>query len=81
MGRKLHTTLPILPNQLEPSTPDYSLLQKKKPDVGIKQQKNFNSRHCSRQLVELFQGDGVYVNDCIISAEGEHLSWTLTKKL
>ena len=28
MGRKLRTTLPILPNQLEPSTPDYSLLQK-----------------------------------------------------
>ena len=71
MGRKLRTTLPILPNQLEPSTPDYSLLQKRESDVRTKQQQYFNSRHRSRQLVELYPGDSVYVNDGTISAEGE----------
>ena len=70
MGRKLRT-IPILPNQLEPSTPDHSWLQKKESDVRTKQQQNFNSRHRSRQLVELFPGDSVYVNDGTISAEDE----------
>ena len=71
MGRKLHTTLPILPNQLEPLKPDYSLLQKRESDVRTKQQQHFNSHHCSRQLVELYPGDSVYVNDGTISAEGK----------
>ena len=71
MGRKLRTTLPILPNQLEPSTPDYSLLQKRESDVRTKEQQYFNSRHRSRQLVELYPGDSVYVDDGTISAEGE----------
>ena len=38
-------------------------------DVRTKQQQNFNSRHRSRQLVELYPGDSVYVNDGTISVE------------
>ena len=71
VGRKLCTTLHILPNQLEPSKPDYSLLQKRESDVRTKQQQHFNSCHRSRQLVELYPGDSVYVNDGTISAEGK----------
>ena len=34
MGQKLRTTLPMLPSQLEPSTPDYSQLLQKNQNSG-----------------------------------------------
>ena len=71
MGRKLRTTLPILPSQLEPSTPDYSLIIQKESEFQEKQKQNFDSRHCTRELVHLLPGDNVYLKDGLISTEGQ----------
>ena len=60
MGRKLRTTLPILPSQLEPSTPDYSLIIQKESEFQEKQKQNFDSRHRTRELVHLLPGNNVY---------------------
>lgn len=72
MGRKLHTTLPILLSQLEPSTPDYSQIIQKESEFQEKLNQNFDSHYrCSKELVHLLPGDNVYLKDGLILTEGQ----------
>ena len=56
MNRKLRTTVPMVPNQMQPSLPDYNLLQKKEKVSREHQKLNFDRRHKARPLKLLEPG-------------------------
>ena len=63
MNRKLRSSVPISPAQLQPSIPDYSQLREA-DERKLKQQKeNFDVRHRTRELTPLRTGDTVWVTD------------------
>ena len=70
MGRQLRTILPILPTQLKPAIPDYSKVLQRETDLREKQKGNFDSRHSAKDLVVLFPGDEVYVDDGHLNTQG-----------
>ena len=61
MGRKICTTVPILPSQLEPSWPYLEQSREKDSALKAKQMKNFDKRHSAKSLPDLLQGDTVWV--------------------
>ena len=61
----------MLLSQLEPLTPDYSQLVQKETEFRKKQKQNFDLHHRSRELVQLLPGNDVYLNDGLISTEGQ----------
>ena len=71
MGRRLHTTLPLFPNQLKPATPDYSQLLQKENVLRAKQKDNFDLHHRSRNLTLLLPGDDVYMDDGHVTTESQ----------
>ena len=68
MNRKLRTTVPMVPNQMQPSLPDYNLLQKKEKVSREHQKLNFDRRHKARPLKLLEPGQRVWISD--IGIEG-----------
>ena len=63
MNRKLRSTLPILPQDLTPSVPDYSKLQSSEKQQRKKQKQNFDSRHAAHVLTPLKEGMTVWIPD------------------
>ena len=63
MNRRLRSTVPVAPTQLQPAVPDYSKLKEKEETMREKQKDNFDSRHKSRELTPLSPGDSVWVTD------------------
>ena len=63
MNRRLRSTVPVAPTQLQPAVPDYSRLKEKEETMREKQKDNFDSRHKSRELTPLSPGDSVWVTD------------------
>ena len=61
MNRKLRTTLPILPQDLKPNVPNYSMLQSSEKQQREKQKQNFDSRHVAHTLAPLKEGMTVWV--------------------
>ena len=61
MGRKLHTTVPMSPDLLQPSVPDYSRLASREAAMKEKQKNNFDKRHKAQELKPLVPGDSVWV--------------------
>ena len=61
MGRKLCSTIPMLPEMYKPSLPPHSEILQKEQLYRSKQQKNFNNRHRARQLKALQTGDQVWI--------------------
>ncbi|CAJ1059740.1 uncharacterized protein K02A2.6-like [Xyrichtys novacula] len=63
MGRKLRTTVPVLPSCLNPKWSNVKALRKKEQREREKQQKWFNDRHRARNMASLNPGDRVWVTD------------------
>ena len=61
MGRKLRTTVPMSPDLLQPSVPDYSRLVSREAAMKEKQKKNFDRRHKAQELKKLVPGESVWV--------------------
>ena len=59
MGRKLRTTLPIAPKQLNPSLPKESVVREKERKLKKRNKRNFDSRHKVKDLQPLQPGDTV----------------------
>ena len=68
MGRRLHTTIPVLPKQLKPKLPDANKLRKKEKSMRKRQKINFDQRHRAKDLIPLQKGESVWIID--IEAEG-----------
>ena len=57
MNRKIHTTLPILDNQLKPSVPNYTDVRKREVKRKIHSKTNFDIRHHADLLDPLDPGN------------------------
>ena len=63
MNRKLRSSVPTSPVQLQPSVPDYSRLREN-VERKMKQQKaKFDVRHRTKELTPLCTGDTVWITD------------------
>lgn len=63
MGRRLRTTVPILPSCLNPGWTDITTLRARERREKDKQWKWFNNRHRARDLSGLHPGDQVWITD------------------
>ena len=63
MSRKLHTTVPVIREQLRPHVPDSDSLRERNEKIKSRQQSNFNSYHGARELSPLIPGQTVWMPD------------------
>ena len=63
MGRKLRTTVPMIPANLLRKTPNMEAVQQFEQESRQKLKANFDKRYAAKQLPELERGDEVYVPD------------------
>ncbi len=63
MNRRLRTTLPMVPEMLLPSIPDYKSLKEKEHLMKKKQKVNFDAHHAARSLDPLLPGETVWIAD------------------
>ncbi|KAL0199615.1 hypothetical protein M9458_002802 [Cirrhinus mrigala] len=63
MGRKLHTTVPVLPSVLNPGWLDLNHLKEEEKVRREKQGKQFNKRHRAHDLPQLHPGESVWISD------------------
>ena len=63
MGRKIKSTIPIIPRHLIPKLPNQELFKEKEEVYRSKQKKNFDNRHKAQQLKHLPSGATVYITD------------------
>jgi len=63
MGRKIRTTVPVIPSQLKPACTDTERLIRSEQQYRQKQQRNYNRRHRAHDLPRLQPGDHVWVKD------------------
>lgn len=63
MGRRLRTTLPVLPSQLDPSLPDSAELSRSEKKKKMRDTANYNKRHRAKPLCDLSPGKQVWVTD------------------
>ncbi|KAI3356713.1 hypothetical protein L3Q82_003311 [Scortum barcoo] len=65
MGRKIRTTVPVIPFQLNPACADMENLKRMERRYRLKQQKNYNQRHRAHDMPPLQPGDHVWVKDML----------------
>lgn len=63
MNRKLRTTVPMILTQMQPSVPDYEMLQQRENVSWDRQKMNFDQRHKARPLKQLETGQRVWISD------------------
>ena len=63
MGRKLRTTLPVVPDKLIPKLSDLAKLRVTEAETKRKQVAQYNQRHRASNLSELEPGETVYIPD------------------
>lgn len=63
MGRRLRTTVPTHPSELQPALPDRSTLFQKEREKRTSDAANFNRRHRAKPLSSLSPGQEVWVTD------------------
>ena len=63
MGRKIRSTVPCLPAELEPKWPDFTKLREKEEDMRMKQKVVYDTRHRTKSLHKLNPGDSVWIKD------------------
>lgn len=63
MGRKIRTTVPVLPSQLNPACTDVEDLRKAEQRYKDKQRQDYNRRHRAHDMPCLQPGDHVWVRD------------------
>ena len=61
MCRKLRTTVPVVPEQLQPKMPDYDSLARREREMRMQQKCTFDQRHKARRLDPLVPGDLVWI--------------------
>ena len=64
MGRRIHTTIPVITKQLIPKLPKKSLLRQKEENMRQRQKQNFDYRHNATVLKPFKQGESVWIPDC-----------------
>jgi hypothetical protein len=60
MGRRLHTTVPILPAQLDPALPDGVAFAREEREKRRSDAENYNRRHRVKALSALTAGERVW---------------------
>ncbi|KAL4007109.1 Rho guanine nucleotide exchange factor 40 [Sarotherodon galilaeus] len=63
MGRRIRTTIPVIPSQLNPSGTDTDKLKAIEQSYRQKQRQNYNRRHRAHDMLQLNPGDKVWVSD------------------
>lgn len=63
MGRRLRTTLPMLPETLQPRLPDFQQVSCSEREKRLRQTESFNKRHRTRELDKLVPGQPVWITD------------------
>lgn len=63
MGRRLRTTVPTHPSELQPALPDRSSLFQKEREKRMSDAANFNRRHRAKPLSSLSPGQEVWITD------------------
>ena len=63
MGRKLHTNIPIILDQLKPKLPNSVKMKKNEDKERCRQKRHFDTEHKARDLKPLMIGDSVYIKD------------------
>ena len=63
MGRKLRTTLPVVPDKLKPVWPDLTEIERKEREYKQKQAGDFNKHHNAKPLSQLTPGEKVWLSD------------------
>lgn len=63
MGRKLRTTIPVVPSQLNPAGADLGKVRKDEQKHRQKQREHYNRRHRAHDMPGLRPGDHVWVKD------------------
>ena len=63
MGRKIKSTIPIIPRHLIPQLPNQELFKEKEAWYRSKQKKNFDNLDKAQQLKHLPSGAAVYITD------------------
>ena len=63
MGRKLRTTVPVIPKALQPKLPNHNALRKKEGEIRKRQQNSFNRRHKAKALEPLLPGETIWIPD------------------
>ena len=61
MCRRLRTTVPVVPEQLQPKMPDYGSLARREREMRMQQKHTFDQRHKARRLDPLAPGDLVWI--------------------
>ena len=61
MGRKIRTTVPTVPSQLQPSWPYLDEFKEKDSALKARQKDNFEKGHCAKELPELDTGNSVWL--------------------
>lgn len=67
MGRRLRTTVPILPKLLDPETPDSVTISGREREKRCTDMRHFNKRHRVHDLSNLSPGEQVWVTDQKVS--------------
>ena len=62
-GRKLHSTLPLVPGKLTSKLPNLEQLQKTERAYKLRKAENYNKCHLTSVLPELNPGDKVWIPD------------------
>lgn len=63
MGRKLRTTVPVIPSVLKPGWMNLNRLKEEEKVRKEKQGKQFNKRHIAHDLPQLHPGESVWISD------------------
>ena len=63
MGRKIRSTVPVIPKLLHPELPNHSQLCSKERKIRDRQKRNFDSSHQARSLEPLVPGETVWLPD------------------
>ena len=61
MCRRLRTTVPVVPEQLQPKMPDYGLLARREREMRMQQKHTFDQRHKAHRPDPLAAGDLVWL--------------------
>lgn len=69
MGRRLQTTVPKMPDTLQPEWPPHDEVAAKDKANRTKQSQDFNRRHAAHQLRPLADGEDVWVQDMSCAAK------------
>ncbi|KAK7912494.1 hypothetical protein WMY93_012705 [Mugilogobius chulae] len=63
MGRKIRTTVPVIPSQLDPHGADLGKVKSREQSYRQRQKQNYYKRHRAHDMPSLQQGEHVWIKD------------------